>query len=116
MWKELLVLLMGLTGLLFGAYKWGVARSDKRLSEWRDAHGERLDRHDQQLAKMEELIHLTRDELHQNYLRAERIERMENAIDGKLESVHIRLTAIARDLNRVIGHIESREKQRIADD
>ncbi len=119
-WKDWVMVVLAVAGFLFAYYRWVVARNDRRHEAHASAqdrqlreHNERLDRHSERLSKMEELIAATRDELHQNYLRAERIERMEVSIDAKLEKLDKRMTALARDLNQAVGTLHARHESQI---
>lgn len=112
--------ILSVMALMFGLYKWGVGRADKRRQERNDLqdrtldeHRQRLDRHTERLNKMDDLIGLTREDLHRNYPRIGRIESMEKTIDDKLDRVHSRLTAISRDLNQAIGNLKANHENEI---
>ncbi|TVO70887.1 hypothetical protein FHP88_15650 [Sedimenticola selenatireducens] len=119
-WSDWFFVMLGVITLLFALYKWVIVRNDKRRGDLKDAHdrtlqehAERLDRHSARLSKMDELITLTRDEMHESYPKLDRIEKMEASIDSKIERVHSRLTAVSRDVNQAIGTIKANHENEI---
>lgn len=119
--KEWVLMFLAIGGFLFAFYKWIVIRNDKRRNDLRDAHqralkdhDERLDRHSQRLQKIDELIGLTRAELHSSYAKLDRIEKLEANLDAKLERVHSRVTAVSRDVNKAIGQLQGAHDAEIA--
>ena len=119
-WTDWVFIALGVLTLMFTLYKWSIARNDKRRGELKEAHdralqehSERLDRHSARLSKLDELITLTRDEMHESYAKLDRIEKMEAYIDSKIEGVHRRLTAVSRDVNQAIGILKSNHENEI---
>ncbi len=117
---ELIGAVIGVSAFLFALYKWAVGRSDKRRQDRNDLqdrtlreHDQRLNRHAERLSKMDEMIKVTREEMHQHYPRLERIESLEKTIDDKLERVHSRLTGISKDLNQAIGSMRASHENEI---
>lgn len=104
----------------FGLYKWIVSRGDQARANVNnaqdralEAHAERLDRHREQLNRLDDLIQITRDEMSRTYVRLEHLEKLEQhirdiekSIDGKLEKLHIRVGSVARDVNQTIGKLQ----------
>lgn len=109
---------LAIAGTLGGTYKWIITRNDKRRDELKTEHmgilkehSQRLDRHSQRINRMDELIGLTRDDLHENYPKMARIEKIERIIDQKLDAVHARLGGISRDLNQMMGTVSTRHEE-----
>jgi len=105
---------LAIIGGLFAAYKWMVARDDQARANINNAqdrslmaHQERLDRHRDQINRLDDLIQLTRAEMNGNFARLDHIEKLEKSLDGKMDQIHKRLSGIARDLNQTIGTLQA---------
>lgn len=119
-WSDWVFIVLGIITLLFALYKWVIVRNDNRRGELKDGHdrilkghAERLDRHSARLEKLDELIALTRSDLHQNYPRLDRIEKMELSIDAKIDGVYRRLAAVSRDVNQAMGTLRANHDNEI---
>lgn len=105
---------------LFGIYKWIVVRGDKRRGELKETHQQalndhdaRLNRHSERLGRLDELIQLTRDDIHRNYPSLKRFEKLEQSIEEKLEGTHRRMTAVSRDVNQALGRMRGMHEHEI---
>jgi len=120
-WWHVAGFVLALIGSLFGIYKWGVTRLDKRRERLAETHNqvllehaERLDRHSARLSKLDDVIKITREDLHQNYCRLDKLERLERALDNKLDRVHQRIGALARDINSMMGAVKANHENEIS--
>lgn len=115
-------------GAFWAWHKWSVTRDDQirfNINNAQDrtleAHQARLDRHREQINRLDDLVQATRDEMSRNYVRLEHIEKLEGqirdlekSIDGKLDKIHIRVGSLARDVNQTIGNLKGNHDSEIS--
>ncbi|MCU7886621.1 MAG: hypothetical protein KZQ82_20730 [Candidatus Thiodiazotropha sp. (ex Lucinoma annulata)] len=115
-------------GFLFALYRWFVNTEEKREKErekrwtehlvqeernhdehekrWRD-HDQKFLRYEQRIAKNERDVNNTRDEMHRDYVREDQMKEFRGELRQTLNNVFKKLSAISRDLNQVIGELNS---------
>ncbi|MES9925973.1 MAG: hypothetical protein ABW152_17980 [Candidatus Thiodiazotropha endolucinida] len=120
-----------LVGFLFALYRWFVsaeesrekareARWAKHLEEeerrhkqhekrWEE-HQEQFIRYEKRIAKNERDMTVTRDEMHRDYVREDQMKEFRTELRETFTNVFAKLSGISRDLNRVIGRLNSKSQ------
>lgn len=120
-----------LVGFLFALYRWFVsaeesrekareARWAKHLEEeerrhkqhekrWEE-HQEQFIRYEKRIAKNERDMTTTRDEMHRDYVREDQMKEFRTELRETFTNVFAKLSGISRDLNRVIGRLNSKSQ------
>jgi len=109
-WQMTIPITIAAAGLIFGIYRWVVHRADKR----HEAHEKRFTEqdkrfyhHESRIERNERELRQTREELHRDYVRVDQMDKMMDKVSAEIAQVHHRLGGIAKDLNQVIGTIQS---------
>lgn len=111
--KDWVIVSVAVLGFLFAFYKWIVSRGDKRRSELKiihderlDEHSARLDRHSARLNNQDEIISLLKDDISKNYPTNAQLQKLEESIKTEIVHLHERLGGMSRDLNQALGKLQ----------
>ncbi len=109
-------------GGLFAFYRWIITRKDKSRAEQNKSqdeklqeHKERLDRHRELITEIAESVRVTREDMHNGYVKTGAFLESQKSIDAKLDEMFKRQSAIARDLNQAIGNMKATNEAEIKD-
>ncbi|MBV2125753.1 MAG: hypothetical protein KUF75_11420 [Candidatus Thiodiazotropha sp. (ex Ctena orbiculata)] len=130
-WGVIAVIGVPFSAFLFSLYRWFVLNEDRkeeaREKRWAEhleqeerrhnEHEKRWEEHQQlflryekRIAKNERDMTSTRDEMHRDYVREDQMKEFRIELRETFTNVFAKLSGISRDLNRVIGRLNSKSQ------
>jgi C-terminal processing protease CtpA/Prc len=131
-WGIIAAIAIPFSALLFSLYRWFVTNEDKKEEarekrwdehleqeerrhnehekRWREQQQQFL-RYEQRIAKNERDMTTTRDEMHRDYVREDQMKEFRIELRETFNNVFAKLSAISRDLNQVIGELNSKRQK-----
>ncbi|MCU7934137.1 MAG: hypothetical protein KZQ99_04560 [Candidatus Thiodiazotropha sp. (ex Dulcina madagascariensis)] len=121
-WAIIGAIVVPLVGFLFALYRWFVGAEEKRWGDhldqeerrhaehekrWRE-HAERFLRYEKRIADNERDITGTRDELHRDYVREDKLNSFRGELRDDIGKLFQKLNAMSKDLNQVIGELKAK--------
>lgn len=100
---NLIVAVVAIVGLVVSFFQWHVSQNYRRLDQRFDEWAEKVATVEKVVAKQEQVMERTRDELHRDYVTSKVLTDMRHEIRQDFDNVFKRLTGVSRDIERLIG-------------
>lgn len=101
---QLMIVLISITTMLFGFFKWFAGWADKR----HEVHHRQDRLLSARLEKTEADVRETRDEMHRDFVRTSDLQLMRSEFREDFQKLFNMVGALSKDLNQVIGEMRTK--------